>query len=222
MIRWFYDQEFRQQAKYSEYICMEEKELMPFIVKNNTAFFLACWLQTSFWLLIDWCDTGASGSSFIGRSHQTELAASISSAWRKTGGFLWRTSEGWEMLAAHFHSVLNALSPAGYQKWQLHNSESIADSTRQLCARHEVSAGISQYLWFSSSVCDLIIAALYKHNKIPTICVRLYSAYMQTQPHARRNAHIHMHVFMFACVCVCTDPLWFKRIDFMKLKVIMK
>lgn len=137
------------------------------------------------------------------------------------GDFLWRTSEGWEMLAAHFHSVLNVLNPAGYQKWQLPNSESIADSTRQLCTRHEVSAGISQYLWFSSSVCDLIIAALYKHNKIPTICVRLYSARMQTQPHAHQSAHIHMHVFMTACVHTCTDPLCFKRINFTKLKAIM-
>lgn len=135
--------------------------------------------------------------------------------------FLWRTSESWEMLAAQFHSVLNVLSPAGYQKWQLPNSESTEDSMKQLCTRHEVSAGISQYLWFSSSVCDLIIAALCKHNKIPNICVRLYSAHMQTQPHACQSAHIHMHVFTSACVCVCTAPLCFKRIYFMKLKAIM-
>lgn len=121
-------------------------------------------------------------------------------------GFLWGISEGWEMLAGGCTlPVLNVLSIAGRRTRRL--PKRVADSVRQLCVRHQVSRGISQYLWFSSSVCDLIIAALYKHNKILTICVRLYNTHTQTHPHALWNAHTQTHVLMSACVCVCEHTL---------------
>lgn len=134
--------------------------------------------------------------------------------------FLWGISEGWEMLAGGCTlPVLNVLSIAGRRTRRLPNR--VADSVRQLCVRHQVSRGISQHLWFSSSVCDLIIAALCKHNKILTICVRPYNTHTQTHPHALWNAHTQTHELMSACVCVWAYPLWFKRIDFTKLKTIM-
>lgn len=88
-------------------------------------------------------------------------------------------------------------------------SERVACGTGQCYVRCQVSKRISQYLWFSSAVCDLIIAALSKHNKILTICLRLYTTRAHTRTRSWLFTHTHMHAYWWsaACVRVCVCAL---------------